>query len=121
MTLILLLEDNADLRQTLKQVFELDGHEVEGGRSGEDGLTFLGVTKTLPDMIVCDISMPDMDGFEFLKHVRGNPKWAQIHFVVMSGTQADRDVALKNGADSYLNKPFGIAELKALLKQVGKT
>jgi chemosensory pili system protein ChpA (sensor histidine kinase/response regulator) len=121
MTLILLLEDNADLRQTLKQAIELDGHEVHGGRSGEDGLEFLRTAPTLPDMIICDISMPDMNGFEFLKHVRGNPEWANIRFVVMSGTRADRDIALASGADGYLGKPFGFSELKNIVDQAGKS
>src|SRR5262249_2047602 len=111
---------NADLRQTLKQAIELEGHGVHGGRNGQDGIDFLNTATTLPDMIICDISMPDMNGFEFLERVRGNKDWAKIRFVVMSGTRSDREIPLKSGADGYLGKPFGFTELKSLVDQIGK-
>lgn len=112
---ILLVEDNADLLNVLKQAIELSGHDVRAARNGAEGLRLLNAGNFIPDTIICDIAMPDMDGFAFLRHVRGQPEFAATYFIVMSGNGEDRDRVMETGADEYFPKPFSIHALLAAL------
>lgn len=121
MTTILLLEDNNDLARMIRQILEWRGFQVQYGVSGEAGITILDHAETLPDLIMCDLVMPGMDGYDVLGRVRANPTWASIPFIIMSAnaTDADQEMAARNGANGYLVKPFGIADLDTLLRQFG--
>ncbi len=118
---ILLLEDNADLARMLRQILEWRGYEVVVGASGEEGLEALEHASTPPDLILCDLIMPDMDGHEFMRHVRQHYQWSSIPLVIMSASVAPEDQAtvLKEGANGFLGKPFGISELDELIAEVG--
>jgi two-component system, sensor histidine kinase and response regulator len=114
---ILLLEDNSDLGLMLQQIMEWRGHQVRYARNGTEGLEQLLSMEPLPQLIICDMVMPDMDGSMFLKRIRSNPLWQTIPFIVMSAnaTADDHEDALKNGADGYLVKPFGMNDIDTLL------
>lgn len=114
MPLILLLDDNGDLRDVLKEVIEAIGYQVIAGENGHAGLEVLTRGDAI-DIAICDINMPDMDGFTFLNRLRENPQWRDIYFVAMSGLKEDKRQALQQGADSYLPKPFNVAQLTAAL------
>jgi DNA-binding response OmpR family regulator len=113
---LLLIEDDTELRKVLTEAVELDGYLVEIARNAEEGLALLG-DGYQPNAIVCDISLPHMDGLEFLTHVRQKSNCADVLFIAMSGSLAQKQKALDTGADYYLIKPFSFQELYAMLAQ----
>ena len=115
MTMILLLEDNADMLAMLKQVLEWGDYEVRGCRGGVEGLAALA-TEPPPDIIISDMKMPDLDGLSFLKTVRERDSWSHIPIILMSGSH-ERDRALAGGADDFLNKPFSLESFQAVLNR----
>ncbi|MDX2138452.1 MAG: response regulator [Chloroflexota bacterium] len=114
---ILLLDDVPDLQSVLKEVLEVIGYAVIVADDGQHGIAVLNAAASLPDIIICDMDMPRMDGIVFLKTVRDHPAWASIFFIMMSGRQEDRKPALEQGADDYISKPFNMVELKAVLNK----
>ncbi len=119
MTRVLLLEDNPDMLTMLAQVLEWGGYEVAAGRDGNEGIAILQEADPLPAIIISDLSMPDMDGFGLLYHVRNTPEWANIPFVIMSAHSSpdDRRNALAQGADEFLVKPFNLEDFQRVLKR----
>jgi CheY-like chemotaxis protein len=119
---ILLLDDNADLAIMLQQILEWRGHRVKFGQGGQIGLELLSKAETLPDVIICDLLMPDLDGYGVLTQVRENPDWAKIPFIIMSANVSvkDRHEALNRGANDYLVKPFSVKDLDRVLEKLGK-
>ena len=98
------------------ETLDLFGFEAMGAGDGEHGIQLS--REQVPDLIICDINMPGLDGYGTLKAVRGNPATATIPFVFLSGS-ADRVAVRKGmelGADDYLTKPFTPQELIASVK-----
>lgn len=116
---ILLLEDNPDMLMMLRQVLEWGGYQVITGRDGTDGITALKQGESLPNIIISDLSMPEMDGFDVLRYVRSTPEWANIPFVIMSAHSSpdDRRNALNRGADEFLIKPFSLEDFQRVLQR----
>ena len=121
MLTILLLEDNPELSHMLRQILEWRGYVVLGGTSGNEGLALLGEADSPPDLIICDLIMPDMDGPTFLRTIRDDDRWSSIPFVVMSASDSAEmeEEALAQGAQGYLAKPFGLEDLDKLLIKCG--
>jgi CheY-like chemotaxis protein len=119
MTRVMLLEDNPDMLAMLTQVLEWGGYEVMAGRDGSDGIVMLEQTNSLPTVIISDLSMPQIDGYALLRHIRSTPGWATIPFVIMSAHSSpeDRRQALQNGADEFLVKPFNLDEFQRVLRR----
>lgn len=117
---ILLIEDNADTAMTLKMILELDGHHVA---TAFDGPTGLAMAKTdRYDVIICDIGLPGMDGFEVVKQLRQQPAKSETLVIALSGyCQAqDRNRGFDAGFDQYLVKPVsGSALLNAIAAHAG--
>jgi two-component system KDP operon response regulator KdpE len=112
---VLIVDDEAPLRQALQRALTRYGYRVE---AAEDGGAALDVVATwVPDVVVLDLVMPKVDGFAVLGHVRA---WSQVPIIVLSarGQERDKVRALDLGADDYLTKPFGIAELLARIRAV---
>jgi signal transduction histidine kinase len=111
MSRILVIEDEPAIRENIMETLELDGHEAMGA---EDG--FVGVDAARqhrPDLIICDIMMPDKDGFGVLQELRGDPTTATIPFIFVTA-RAERDTVrqgMEIGADDYITKPFTPTEL----------
>jgi len=114
---ILLLDDVPDLQSVLKEVLEVIGYAVIAADDGQHGIAVLNTAASIPDIIICDMDMPRMDGIGFLKAVRANPAWKDVFFIMMSGRQEDRKPALEQGADDYISKPFNMVELKTVLNK----
>ncbi len=119
MTRVLLMEDNTDMLTMLAQVLEWGGYEVIAARDGNEGLGYLASAGALPDVIISDLSMPNLDGYSALRQVRNTPEWANIPFVVMSAhsSPADHQAALDQGADDFLTKPFNLEDFQNVLKR----
>lgn len=112
---ILIVEDNTDAADTLCKVLELNGHTVAVALHGRQGLELAQEFK--PDVIVCDIDLPGMDGYEFARQVRKDKKLAGIHLIALSEYASPDDVrrAMDAGFDYHLAKPMGKEKMDELL------
>jgi DNA-binding NarL/FixJ family response regulator len=113
---LLLVDDDPNLVLLVKDFLELRGYEVITAEHGREGLKLL--EQETPDLIICDVMMPEMDGYSFVKHVRENPKTDCIPFIFLSakGQIEDRVTGLNTGADVYMVKPFEPEELSAQIQ-----
>ncbi len=110
---ILVVDDDRILRSVLKHSLEQQGYQVTILSSGADALT--AFNQDIPDIIVSDVSMPEMDGFEFCRQLRSQPSGKLVPFIFLSAKSEleDRIQGHSIGADDYLTKPFEMKELLA--------
>lgn len=108
---ILVIDDEAKLRAQTAELLRLEGYEVTEARNGREGVE--SAKKNLPDLIVCDITMPEMNGHRVLETLRGEPRTAHVPFIFLTGWGERDDVraGMNLGADDYLVKPVVPAEL----------
>ncbi|MGB0423543.1 MAG: response regulator [Flavobacteriales bacterium] len=108
---ILLIEDNFDMRENIAEILELAGYRVETAENGKIGVK--KAIKTIPDIIVCDIMMPEMDGYEALYFLSKNKETQNIPFVFLTAKadKSDWRKGMNMGADDYITKPFEEMEL----------
>ena len=113
MTRILLVDDEPQLLRALGINLRARGYDVVTATDGRAALQ--AAAKTLPDLVVLDLGLPDMDGVEVVSGLRG---WSTVPIVVLSARDAQRDkvAALDAGADDYVTKPFGMDELLARVR-----
>lgn len=106
---IIIIEDNDDLRTIYEELLEAAGHEVASSSDGLDGIT--QIVEFQPDVILLDIMMPEMDGYDFLKALRENTSM-KPHVIVLSNmtSQKDIDRAIALGAHAYLRKSDYVGE-----------
>lgn len=107
------IEDEPQIRRFVRAALEAEGWQVFEADTGKRGLTEAGTRK--PDLLVLDLGLPDGDGLEVIRDVRG---WSAVPIVVLSARadEADKIAALDAGADDYLTKPFGVGELLARVR-----
>ena len=119
MTSVLVVEDEVDLSQLMRDRLAADGHDVVIAHSGADALS--AVTKHVPDVVVLDWMLPDIDGLTVCRRLR-EQHVMPIIMVTARGDEVDRVLGLEVGADDYLVKPFSIRELlarvRAMLRRV---
>ena len=110
---ILVVEDEADIRRFVRLALQSEGHEVFEAGSVQRGLIEAGTRR--PDAVVLDLGLPDGNGIELIRDLRG---WSEMPVIVLSarGGEADKIAALDGGADDYLVKPFGAGELLARVR-----
>ncbi|WP_114969791.1 two-component system response regulator KdpE [Rhodoferax ferrireducens] len=108
-----IIEDEPQIRRFVRAALEAEGWQVFEADSVKRGLTETGTRK--PDLLVLDLGLPDGDGLELIRDVRG---WSGVPIVVLSARsdEADKIAALDAGADDYLTKPFGVGELLARVR-----
>ncbi len=112
---ILVIDDEAQIRRLLRITLEAAGYAVVEADTGQLGLS--EVPRSQPDAVVLDLGLPDMGGLEVLGKLR---EWSKVPVLVLTVLAAERDkvAALDAGADDYLTKPFGSAELTARLRAI---
>jgi len=108
---ILVIEDNLDVRENTCEILELSGYEVYSAENGKEGVQ--EAIKSLPDLIVCDVMMPVLDGYGALKILQKNPKTTHIPFIFLTAKAEKTDFrkGMNLGADDYISKPFQDIEL----------
>lgn len=111
---ILVVEDDEAIRTGLAEALGFEGYDVRTARDGEEGLR-LGLS-TDPDLIVLDVMMPRMDGFEVLRRLRADHVVTPVLMLTARGLERDRVEGLDLGADDYMIKPFGLSELLARIR-----
>lgn len=114
---ILVVEDEADLRASIVRFLLAEGYEVLVAGNGEDGVDI--AVRELPDLIVCDIAMPQMDGFGTLFSLRENVTTAHIPFIFLTASDRvyDRKFGFELGANDYITKPFSFDALMAVIRK----
>ncbi len=121
---LLLIDDDPNLILLVRDYLEFRGYEVLTADNGKEALHLL--SKDLPDMIVCDIMMPEMDGYALIENVRQDPRtsWIPVLFLSARGQSQDRIKGLNLGADVYMVKPFEpeelVAQVESSLKQTNR-
>ena len=113
---ILVLEDDAAIRQGVVDALEFDGYETLYSGNGEEGLKMAIAFNY--DLLLLDLMLPGMDGLSILKQVRVSRPTLPVIIVTARGTETERIRGLKLGADDYVVKPFGIRELLARIEAV---
>jgi len=113
---VLLVDDEVAITANLAPLLERAGFAVTVTGDGEEALSC--VTNTRPDLIVMDVLMPRLDGREALRRLRQAGDWTPVILLTQVGTPTERAMALEEGADDYLNKPFEPYELVARIKAV---
>ncbi len=111
--LVLLVEDEAPLRKFLRASLSSHGYRLLEAQNANEGMQLLTTHK--PELVVLDLGLPDRDGIDFTREIRG---FTDIPIIVVSarGKEEDKVLALDAGADDYLTKPFGVQELLARLR-----
>lgn len=117
---ILLVEDEADLGNVVKQYMEVMDFEVDWCKSGRDALEKFKAFPSLYDMVVLDIGLPEMDGFALAKHLLNMSPDISFLFLTARNEKSDRLQGLQLGADDYVTKPFDIDELVLRMKNILK-
>lgn len=118
MTRILVVEDDASIRLGLEDTLTAKGYVVDAVSRGDVGLA--QAVESPPDLIVLDIMLPDMDGFEVCRRLKETPALREIPVIILSarGAELDRVRGLELGADDYVTKPFSLMELLARVSAV---
>lgn len=118
---VLIVEDNTDAAESLAMLLELYGHEAQLANSGSAALAAAGAM--VPDAMIVDIGLPDMDGYEVARRVRSEPVLAGVLLVALTGygREEDRQEAIAAGFDRHLVKPVNPDLLKELLGQIGRS
>jgi len=110
---VLVVDDEVQIRRFLRAGLELDGFVVQDAETGSDALRW--ATLKPPDLVILDLGLPDMDGAEVVERIRS---WSTVPIIVLSvrSSEAQKVHVLEAGADDYVVKPFGMAELLARVR-----
>jgi signal transduction histidine kinase len=107
---VVVIDDHAELRTVLGEILAGAGHETTLAPNGAEGLA--AIRRERPDLVLCDINMPGLDGFAVLRNIRADPELASLPFVFLT-SEAEMRAGMASGADDYLMKPVGASDLLA--------
>jgi DNA-binding response OmpR family regulator len=115
---VLVVDDEPNIVMSLRFLMEREGFEVEVAPTGEAALRALD--RGPVDLVLLDVMMPALDGFEVCQRIRSNPAWTNTRIIMLTakGREVERDKGLALGADDYVTKPFSTRELVARVKQM---
>ncbi|TFG22180.1 MAG: response regulator [Promethearchaeota archaeon] len=114
---ILVVEDNVDLLFNLDLILKSNDYRTLLAKNGIDAIEKLEKANQQPDIIISDILMPKMNGYEFFQHISNDPRWSSIPFIFLTARAAQKEVRLGKllGADDYITKPFEEKDLLAAI------
>ena len=122
MAKILVIEDEGPIRENLARFLKLEGYTVFSSENGRLGLEI--AIREVPDLFICDVMMPEMDGIEVLDALRSNIQFKQTPFIFLTASTECEAVerGLNHGANAYLTKPFNLHKLlHAVAQQLSTT
>jgi CheY-like chemotaxis protein len=117
MTKILVIEDEETVRENILELLDAEGFEAIAAENGRIGLEL--AKRYLPDLILCDVRMPELDGYGVLSALRSKPETATIPFLFLTAKAAKTDLTmgLDLGANAYITKPFTLLELLSAIEE----
>jgi len=115
---ILVADDNAANRELLREALGMKGHLMTEAVDGEEALA--GLDELLPDVILLDINMPKLSGYEVIRRIRLNDRWQKIRVIAVTALamRGEQEKALAAGFDAYISKPISLACLYQALERV---
>jgi DNA-binding response OmpR family regulator len=115
-TVILVVEDEGNVRECIQWMLEFDGYQVLEAKDGCEALEVLESHHV--DLILCDIAMPRMNGYQLHERVTGDPRWVRIPFVFLTARSMDSDIRYGKelGVDDYVTKPFRSEDLLVVVR-----
>jgi len=115
MARILVIEDEAPIRENLLRFLRLEGHDVVAAENGRIGLEMAAAHS--PELIFCDVMMPEMNGVAVLDAIRNDAVLAETCFIFLTASADAEDVqrGLNRGANEYVTKPFNLKDLRAVI------
>jgi DNA-binding response OmpR family regulator len=115
---VLVVDDEPNIVMSLRFLMEREGFVVEVAPTGEEALAALN--RQPADLVLLDVMMPELDGFEVCQRIRTNPAWQRTKVIMLTakGRDVERDKGLALGADEYITKPFSTRELVVRVKQM---
>ena len=111
MAKILVVEDEAAIRRGLIEVLEAKGHDVDTAANGPDGLTKATARDSRPDLVLLDIMLPGMSGYDVLRRIRDSVPGLPVIMLTAKGQEPDRVRGFELGVDDYVVKPFSVLEV----------
>ncbi|MBI4526986.1 MAG: response regulator [Deltaproteobacteria bacterium] len=115
---ILVVEDNRDVLDVIRTILERLGHDVSLATNGKEGVEM--ARQQCPDLVVMDILMPIMDGFQAISLIKENPQTRTVPILAVTALQGERERCFKAGFDGYMTKPFTVDELEATVERLLK-
>jgi DNA-binding response OmpR family regulator len=115
---ILIVDDEPNIILSLEYLMEQAGYEVRTVNDGEGALE--SVNEKLPDLILLDVMLPKVDGYEVCREIRANPAWKDVRIIMLTakGREVDQEKGLAFGADDYITKPFSTSEVVRKVKKI---
>jgi len=115
---ILIVDDEAYIVTSLEYVMQSAGFEVAVAYDGEEALQ--KVAETVPALVILDLMMPKLDGFEVCEKIRENPLWKDIRIIILTakGRDIERKKGMSLGADDYMTKPFSTRDILNRVKEL---
>jgi two-component system alkaline phosphatase synthesis response regulator PhoP len=115
---IVVVDDDQDIRMILRANLEDEGYEVMEAAGGREALEV--ITSNDPDLVVLDIMMPEVDGYDVLQELRSKPEYAELPVVLLTARRQESDVweGWSAGADYYITKPFKMKELIQFIRYI---
>ncbi len=115
---ILVIEDEASTSKLLSHILRREGYQVHTARTGPEGLRL--AHEVQPDLIILDIVLPGMDGYEVCRYLRADPDTEKVPILMLTamGRPADQRVGFEMGADDYITKPFVLADLLNRIRSI---
>ena len=115
--LILVVEDNEDILFNIKLILESNDYQVITAKNGKEGIDTLSKLKENPEIILSDIMMPELDGYDFFKTISEDPRWGHIPFLFLTAKASPKDIRFGKmlGVDDYITKPFKEEDLLAAI------
>jgi len=103
---VLIIDDESDMTMLLKIELETEGYDVSVANDGREGLEKVVAEK--PDLVLLDVMMPEMDGYEVLEKIKGNPDIKDVYVIMLTAKGLEEEIqkGLDLGADDYVSKPF---------------
>jgi two-component system, OmpR family, alkaline phosphatase synthesis response regulator PhoP len=115
---ILIVDDEPNIVLSLEYLVKREGYEAATAPDGEAALAALA--ERTPDLVVLDLMLPKMNGFELCERIRADPRWRETKILMLTAKGRDTEVArgLRLGADAYVTKPFSTKDLVAQMNQL---
>ena len=113
---VLIVDDAPNIVLSLEFLLKKEGYEVYSASNGEEAME--AIAEKIPDLVLLDVMMPRMDGYEVCQKLRANPDWKDIKIIMLTakGRNVEREKGLALGADDYVTKPFATRELVAKVR-----